>query len=311
MIIDRHLSYNREVLHQTIMDNSKPHILIIGGSGLLGKPVVSEFLRSGYHVRVLTRNPQRARSTVPASVELIEGSVENRADLNAALQGCPYVYISLNQPGDPDLERRGVEAVISAASHFPVERIGYLSGASTCETNAWFPGTCAKWQAEQALYSSGMPYTIFKPSFFMETLTRFVRSKRAVIFSSRSLDRRSFHWLAGNDYAKMVGQGFESELACNRSYTILGPQALTLTQAVMIYATIACPNARTLVLPLWLAGWIAAFGKRPELASALPFFHYLENVDEAGTASSAGLEETRRALGLPQTTIEEWAAGNG
>jgi hypothetical protein len=144
----------------------------------------------------------------------------------------------------------------------------------------------------------------------METLTRFVRSERAVIFSSRSLDSRSFHWLAAIDYAKMVVQGVQSPLARCRSFTIFGIQSLTLSQAVKIYASNTCPAARPLVLPLWLAELIARSGKRPELASALPFFRYIEKVDEAGSASAAGLAETTRILGAPRTTLQEWSAAN-
>jgi hypothetical protein len=37
----------------------------------------------------------------------------------------------------------------------------------------------AKWSAEHAIAASGVPYTIFRPTYFMETLPRHIRGRTA------------------------------------------------------------------------------------------------------------------------------------
>jgi len=49
-------------------------------------------VRDGVHVRVLTRDAQRTREKVPASVELLEGHIEERPSVERAVRGCQVVF---------------------------------------------------------------------------------------------------------------------------------------------------------------------------------------------------------------------------
>ena len=57
-----------------------------------------------------------------------------------------------------------------------VERITYISGATACEENRWFSLTDVKVRAEAAIKASGVPYTIFCPTWPMEMLARYARN---------------------------------------------------------------------------------------------------------------------------------------
>ena len=98
-------------------------ILVIGGTGMLGEPVARQLQTAGFGVRVLTRRPQKARALFPAPFEVVAGDVDDPPSLAAGLAGCKGVHINLHGLFDPDLERRGAEAVARAACQAGVQRI--------------------------------------------------------------------------------------------------------------------------------------------------------------------------------------------
>jgi uncharacterized protein YbjT (DUF2867 family) len=67
-------------------------VLVIGGSGQLGAPVVRRLLEDGFRVRLLVR----ASSPAPAEgPEKVLGDVDDIDSLRRAITGCDAVHISL------------------------------------------------------------------------------------------------------------------------------------------------------------------------------------------------------------------------
>ena len=67
-------------------------ILVIGATGLLGKPVVERLLQRGQPVRILTRSPAKAEALFGGSIEYAEGSATDIDDVRAAMAGCDAVF---------------------------------------------------------------------------------------------------------------------------------------------------------------------------------------------------------------------------
>lgn len=279
------------------MSNSHT-ILVIGGSGRLGEPVARRLRADGYSVRIFTRSPDQTRAKFGAEYDIAAGNVEDRRSLDAALKGCMGVHINLEGGPDPDLERRGVENIAQAAARAGLQRITYISGATVTEEHCWFAGTRAKFQAEAAIRAPGVPYTIFKPTFFMESLPRYVQGKRASIIGNQP---HPWHWVAARDYARMVSRAYATPEAANTSLFIYGPEAYTMQEALKVYCSIVHPEATVSGLPLWAANMIALLSRRKELENALPFFRYTGAVREAGDP-----QEAKTLLGPPTTTLEQW-----
>ena len=172
---------------------------------MLGEPVARRLCADGHHVRIFTRSLDKAQARFGAEYEVVAGDVENQPSLDAAVQGCQAVHINLEGGLDPDLERRGTENVVRAASKAGIQHITYLSGTSVTKENCWYAGTKAKFEAEAAIRASGVPYTIFQATFFMELLPRFVRGTRASILGTQP---HPWHWVAADDYARMVSKTY-------------------------------------------------------------------------------------------------------
>lgn len=284
------------------MSNSNA-ILVIGGAGRLGEPVARRLRADGYSVRVFTRTPDKARAKFGAEYEIAVGDVEDRLSLDTALKGCQGVHINLEGGLDPDLERRGVENIAQAAAKAGLQRISYISGATVREENRWFVGTRAKFSAEAAIRASGVPYSIFKATFFMESLPSYVRGKRASIIGNQP---HSWRWVAAADYAQMVSNAYAAAAAANKDFYIYGPHAYTLREALQKYCAIARPEAIIGNLPLWAASMIARLTRQRELEAILPFFRYTEKVREEGDP-----KEANTLLGAPTTTLEQWCRLQG
>ena len=267
---------------------------------MLGEPVARQLQTAGFGVRVLTRRPQKARALFPAPFEVVAGDVDDPPSLAAGLAGCKGVHINLHGLFDPDLERRGAEAVARAACQAGVQRITYLSGASVCQENAWFLDTRARLQAEDCIRASGIAFTIFRADFFMETLRNFVRGRLLLQIGQHP---HSYHWIAAADYARMVTRAYATSQAARKILYACGPKPLTMRAALQVVQRTAYPDYRILYLPIWAARLIAWAGRRQELQSVLPFFDYCGKIK---TFQSGTPDEANALLGAPDTTLEDW-----
>ncbi|MGD2152226.1 MAG: NAD(P)H-binding protein [Gemmatimonadales bacterium] len=100
-------------------------ILVIGATGMLGRPVVSHLTEGSHKVRILTRSVERAPKVFGGTVEIAEGSATNMDDVRLAMAGCNAVHINLS----PATEYTATSHVIELAQG-QLERIGYVSATT-------------------------------------------------------------------------------------------------------------------------------------------------------------------------------------
>ena len=151
-------------------DEAAP-VLVAGGTGRLGTLVVERLVAQGRHVRVLTRDPQRA-AHLPAAVEVVEGDVRRQGDVERATAGAGVVVSAVHGfagPGkvSPDsVDRLGNANIIASAEGAGSEVI-LLSvvGAGADHPMELFR---AKHAAEQRLIGSTVPWTIVGAMAFLE-----------------------------------------------------------------------------------------------------------------------------------------------
>src|SRR4051794_30583160 len=111
------------------------HALVTGATGKVGNAVARALHTRGDHVRVLVRDPARARSVLPDGVESARGDVTDPASLSAACEGCEVVFNAMGLPeqwlaDEGAFERvnaRGTENVVRAARAAGVRRVVHTS----------------------------------------------------------------------------------------------------------------------------------------------------------------------------------------
>jgi uncharacterized protein YbjT (DUF2867 family) len=280
-------------------DKEQKRILVIGGTGLVGTPIVRTLAERGWDVRVLTLDAQPDAKFGPG-VELVTGDAKSEQTLSLAMTDRQVVLISVSNILDPYLDLDVTRAVVKVARDLELDRIGLISGASVDEERRWFPLTDAKFQAEQLLKASGMPWVVIRLTWPMESLARFARGKRA---STMGRQPAVIHPVAGADVGRMVTRALEVDEALGHTFTIHGPQAYTMKQWLTEYRALTGSPTRVRSTPFWMLSIIATLTRNRQLAAAIDLMKYFERLPEYGDPT-----EANRILGAPTLTLEQWVA---
>ena len=274
-----------------------PSILVLGGTGLLGRPVVQRMVAEGTNVRVLTRRAAGTAEVLDPRVDIHLGDATDPGVVERAMHGCDGVHISIS--GSDELAV--VEAVVAAVPATGVRRISYVSGATVHPDNAWFPMVAQKLRSEEALADSAVPTTVLCPTWPMEQLPRFVIGGRATVIGEQATP---LHWYAAADLARMVARAFRVDEAAGRRLFVHGPEGLTMREALSRYCAAARPEVESVAtIPLAVARAAADAGDDPVLRFMTEMMAYFDQAGEGGDPA-----EANRLLGGPSTTLDEWLA---
>ena len=156
-------------------------ILVAGGTGRLGREVVTRLTASDREVRVLTRHAVNAKGL---DVEVSIGDVRDPSTLAAATRGSSVVISAVHGfmggrgAGPEEVDLRGNYNLLRAARDAGVEHFILLS---VLDARREHPMALhrAKYAAEQQLESSELSWTVLRPSSYIETWIDIVGSKLA------------------------------------------------------------------------------------------------------------------------------------
>jgi uncharacterized protein YbjT (DUF2867 family) len=138
-------------------------ILVTGGTGMVGSQVVRELAGSAHDVKVLTREPSKAKS-FPQGVTAVAGDLREPATVRRVFDGVDAVFL-LN-PVSQTEAHEGLMAV-SAMRASGVKRVAYVS-VQDADRAPWLPHFGSKVGVEKAIQKSGIPYTILRPNNFFQ-----------------------------------------------------------------------------------------------------------------------------------------------
>lgn len=282
------------------------NIVVIGATGMIGKPVTRELISAGFNISLLVRNAHKARQLF-TGVTILQGDVFNTNSLVAAFTGQDAVYISLAPPhnGRPDHilpEREGIDNIIAAAQQSGIRRIVLLSSLVQQYNNTngfhWWVFDI-KQAAVEKIKASGIPYTIFYPSTFMESIDQLMLRGNRIILAGHSL--APMHFIAGSDFGKQVAWSFRKLTTENREYNIQGPAAWNWDEAGQRF--IRCYPVRKLKImkvPAAMLQWMGALNTT--IGYGAKISEALNNFPEQFVS-----ETTWNELGKPLITIETYA----
>ena len=186
-------------------------ILVIGATGTVGAPVARQLRDDGYQVRLLVRDQKRAAAQLGSGFEYIQGSVEDHQVVQQALSGCIGAHLSLQAGSNPkdieQVEHLGMIRVVELAAKQHLTRLTYVSGMFVgAEVGSAALDDQAKRSVEQALQQSGMSFTIFRPTYFMDNLPKHLQGKRAMVLGKQP---HPLHLVAASDFGRMVSRAFQ------------------------------------------------------------------------------------------------------
>jgi uncharacterized protein YbjT (DUF2867 family) len=209
-------------------------ILVTGGTGFVGPKIVHALRARDLPVRCLVRDRSRGKTLASWGCELAEGDVTDGETVRRAVAGCDTVVhlVALIQGEPEEFERimiGGTRNVVSAAREVGVGRFVLMSALGTSEeTKDSVPYYRGKWAMEQAAKESGIPYTIFRPSFVfgkdggaLPTFMRVARLAPVTPIVGPGTQRFQPIWV--ENVASYYAAAVDHEAARNRTFELGGP----------------------------------------------------------------------------------------
>ncbi|MBW4439298.1 MAG: NAD(P)H-binding protein [Pleurocapsa minor GSE-CHR-MK-17-07R] len=275
-------------------------ILVIGGTGRLGRPVVRALLGAGYRVRLLSRGASLPPGLAHDNLTHVRGDLSQTSALAQAVEGVDAVYMSMPDTGDPKApfipEQHGVEAVLRLA---PKQALLIKLSEIDAHETPRFHDLTLKFRAEERIRQSGHPFIIFRPTWFMDSFPLALTQQGRVFTVGRQ--PHPLYWIAADDFAAQVVRALKQRpLTLNKTFNIQGPEALTFSEAARRYVNALPEKLPVTRLPLWLYRLMGLFDARQRANYEL-MAHYNSRREQFVSA------ETWELLGKPTTTIEQFA----
>jgi uncharacterized protein YbjT (DUF2867 family) len=279
-------------------------ILVFGATGQQGGSVANALLMGKQPVRALVRDisSPKARALAEGGAELVQGSFDDRASLQRAMEGVRGVFSV--QPSSPtgevtdeDEVRYGV-AVADLAVGSGVRHLVYSSGAAVGEEPTGVAHFDTKARIEAHVRTLPITWTIVRPATFMEMLTMpgFGLDEDRFTFFARP--DQSMQFVAVEDIGRIVAAVFaDPERFGGQTFEIAG-DALTGSELEALFSH--------------AAGRPIAYARfADDVLAANPFLAKLtELLDEGPVAGHADLDALRR-IEPDLKRFSQWLAGTG
>jgi len=236
-------------------------VLIIGGTGTLGRQIVKQSLDEGYQVRCLVRDFRRAAFLKDWGAELVYGDLSIPSTVPQTLKGISIVIDAATIRSTSSytaelVDGRGKLALLEASKLSGVKKIVYFSILNS-DQNSSVPLVNLKYQLEQKLVSSGLDYTIFQCSGFFQGL---INQYALPILENETI------WLPGEsapvayvdsqDAAKAVVQNLNSPDYVNKTIPLIGNKFWTPKEIVELCERLSGKTAKISYIPTILFSFL-------------------------------------------------------
>ncbi|HJW59010.1 MAG TPA: SDR family oxidoreductase [Actinomycetota bacterium] len=231
-------------------------ILVVGGTGTLDTQLVRLLVDQDQDVRVLTRDPTRA-ADLPDTVQTMTGDLRDPAAIAAAVRECATVVSAVHGfagPGKPSpeaIDRDANRSLIQAAATADMEHVVLVSVLGAAPDHPMSLHR-AKYTAEQALRTAGLPWTIIRPTAYLETWIAIIGAKladngEALVFGP---GRNPINFVSAHDVAAVAALAVHDRSLQGQILEVVGPENLTFTQLAERLITASGQPGRTRHLPL-------------------------------------------------------------
>ena len=286
-------------------------ILIVGASGRLGGTIAKRLLAQGKAVRLMTRTPSNLVHLKQQGAEVVSGDLRNPASLLSACEGVEQVLAAahaLTGKGDNNpqtVDDAGNRQLIDTARAAGVKHFVFLSilGASPDAPVEFFR---IKYHTEEYLRTSGLSFTIIRPSAFMDLWAQLIglpilEQGKTTIFGRGN---NPINFVAVEDVARFVCIAFENSRTRNEVIEVGGPENLTLNQVAETFERVSGRQAkkRHIPLPMMRAMSILMQPINPALSRQIRLGVFMDTANLC-----YDITEMSRTFGVQLTTMEDIA----
>ena len=238
---------------------NKPLVVLLGGTGFVGRHLAPALVAAGWRVRIPSRNRNLNRdvATTPG-VDVVTANIHDRAALAALLDGADAAINLvgiLNEPGrsGAGFQRAHVEltrTLITACGDAGVPRLLQMSALNAGRGSSHYLRT--RGEAEQLVKESKLAWTIFQPSVIFGRgdglFTRFAGLLRLAPVLPLAKANAKFAPVYVGDVATAFVTALGRKDTVGQTYELYGEKVLSLHEIVDYTADLLA--LRRLVIPL-------------------------------------------------------------
>ena len=207
-------------------------ILVLGGTGHYGRHIVKSLVELGESVKVVTRNPAKAKTLLGEKPIIVKGDITNDDSLLYLLEGCKGIVISVSGFSRKTIrqikkiERDSVLTILDKAKTLDIKRVVFISIYDYNEeliNELKIPQAKIKQDVEQYLKDSDFNWTVFGASPSMQIFFSMIRGKTMTVPGGGPPTIPS---ISPIDLGKICAQAVIRDDLSQRRFRLTGPEAL-------------------------------------------------------------------------------------
>ncbi len=239
-------------------------LLVIGGTGTLGRQIVLQALTKGYQVRCLVRNFRKASFLKEWGVELVYGDLARPETIPPCLKGITAVIdASTSRVAELDSLKKvdwdGKLCLIEAAKAANVQKFIFFS-AQNVEQFENIPLMKLKYGIETKLKQSEIPYTIFRLTGFYQGL---IEQYAIPILENLPIwvtnENIYISYMDTQDIAKFCLRSLQIPQTTNQTFFLSGSRGWVSSEIINLCEQLAGQQAKVQKVPLFFLKIISNF----------------------------------------------------
>ncbi len=230
-------------------------LLVIGGTGTLGRQIVLQALTKGYPVRCMIRNFRKASFLKDWGAELVYGDLTRPETLPPCFKGITAVIdASTSRPNELEslklVDWDGKKCLIEVAKTANIKRFIFFS-AQNVEQFDNIPLMKLKYGIEKQLESSGIPYTIFRLTGFYQGLIEQYAIPILDDFDIWITNENTYiAYMNTQDIAKFAVRALQIPQTTNQTFFLSGLKGWVSSEIITMCEQFAGRQARVKRVPL-------------------------------------------------------------
>nr|YP_010516907.1 hypothetical chloroplast RF39 [Haslea provincialis]UXN44689.1 hypothetical chloroplast RF39 [Haslea provincialis] len=251
-------------------------LLIIGGTGTLGRQVVLQALTKGYQVRCMVRNFRKASFLKEWGVELVYGDLTRPETIPPCLKGITAVIdASTSRVNELDSLKNvdwiGKSYLIEAVEAASIKRFIFFSAQNVEQFNN-IPLMRLKYGIETKLKQSKIPYTIFRLTGFYQGL---IEQYAIPILENLPIwvtnENTNISYMDTQDIAKFCIRSLQIPQTVNQVFFLSGLKGWVSSEIISLCEQLAGQEAKVQRVPLGILKFVSDF---------FGFFEWGQNISD-------------------------------
>ena len=251
-------------------------LLIIGGTGTLGRQVILQALTKGYPVRCMVRNFRKANFLKEWGVELVYGDLSRPETIPPCLKGITAVIdASTSRANELDSLKKvdwdGKLCLIESAKAANVKRFIFFS-TQNVEQFDNIPLMKLKYGIETKLKNSGIPYTTFRLTGFYQGL---IEQYAIPILENLPIwvtnENTNIAYMDTQDIARFCLRSLQIPQTANQTFFLSGLRGWVSSEIINLCEQLAGQKAKVQRVPLFALKIVSGF---------FGFFEWGQNISD-------------------------------